>query len=487
VAVLITLTTTREPATDLGFLLVKHPDRVHEFEVPTGTASVCFPEATGQRCTAALILDVDPTRLAGQRGRTPTDFALGRFVNDRPYAASSLLAAALNRAFRSAMRGEPINGLDADATMPLEIRIPALRCRGGATLADKLWQPLGWRVTATAVPLDPVHPEWGPSRYVDLTLAGDVRLADALNQLYVLLPVFDDAKHYWVAPDEVDKLLRAGGGWLAAHPERELIARRYLAHQRGLATDALTRLEALRVADGLAADDWIDTDAVDALDTMDSDEDAELPPQREPATKVPLAELRRRAIRAELGRNGATRVIDLGCGSGALLADLLSDERITSVVGVDVSSQALGLAERRLRIDRAPDRYRGRLTLLQSALTYADHRLVGYDGAVLMEVVEHIDPPRLPALAAAVFGYARPSTVVVTTPNVEYNVRYEGLAPGARRHHDHRFEWTRAEFATWCADVASQYGYRLRFAGVGDDDPEVGAPTQLATFTREAP
>ena len=485
---LLTVATTHEPATDLGYLLVKHPDRVHEFDVPTGTTYVCFPEATPQRCTAALVLEVDPARLGGgvRRGQ-PDGFTLGRFVNDRPYAASSLLAVALNRAFRSAMRGdyrerptEPDGSLRklrelAATAIPLTVRIPALRCRGGAGLASRLLEPLGWHVQASPVPLDPTRPEWGESRYLDLTLTGTLRLADALNQLYVLLPVFDDAKHYWVSPDEVEKLVRAGGGWLAGHPERGLITRRYLAHSRALAADASQRLDALYTAESIADPDTVEGPAAA------TDEDAELPAA---AQRVPLAEQRRHAVLAELHQTGAARVLDLGCGSGALLVDLVRDKALTEIVGVDISPQALAMAERRLKLDRAPERVRARVSLLQSALTYADDRLVGFDAAVLMEVVEHIDPPRLPALAAAVFGHARPSTVLVTTPNVEYNVRYEGLT--AMRHHDHRFEWSRAEFAAWCTQVADRYGYAVRVTGVGEADPDLGYPTQLATFSRSA-
>jgi 3' terminal RNA ribose 2'-O-methyltransferase Hen1 len=468
--VLLTLATTYEPATDLGYLLVKHPDRVHEFDLPYGTAYVCFPEATPQRCTAALLLEVDGARLRGA-GRGD-GFTLGRFVNDRPYAASSLLAAALNRAFRSAMRGECRDRPQLAATpIDLTVRIPALRCRGGAELATRLLEPLGWRVQASPVPLDPTRPEWGDSRYLDLTLTGTLRLADALNQLYVLLPVFDDAKHYWVAPDEVDKLVRAGEGWLAGHPERGLITHRYLAHSRALAVEASERLDALQTAESVAAPDTVDGPGAA------TDEEAELP---EPVRQAPLAQQRRLAVLAALRDTDAVRVLDLGCGSGALLADLVREKRFTQIVGADISPQALTLAQRRLN----PERHRGRVSLLQSALTYADDRLVGFDAAVLMEVIEHIDPPRLPAMAAAVFGHARPSTVVVTTPNVEYNVRYNMTS--STRHHDHRFEWSRAEFAAWCGAVADRYGYAVQITGVGEADPELGAPTQLATLTRRA-
>ena len=471
---LLTLTTTHRPATDLGHLLVKHPDRVQSFDLPAGAAHVFYPEADEARCTAALLVEVDPLKLGGGRkNRAPEGFALGQYVNDRPYAASSLLSSALAKVFRSALRGESRDRPElAASAIPLAVRVPVLRCRGGADLAVRIFGPLGWTVTATPIPLDETYPEWGDSRYVDLTLTGTLRLADALNHLYVLLPVLDDAKHYWVAPDEVDKLLRAGAGWLAGHPERGLITRRYLAHRRALAGEAMARLTELRLADEPPADDSIEPATGEVAAVAD-------------VRRASLAVRRREAVLAALRVSGASRVLDLGCGGGALLTALVADRRFTEVVGVDVSDRSLGLAARRLRLDRLPERQRDRIRLWQSALTYRDDRLRGYDAAVLMEVVEHLDPPRLPALEDAVFGHARPGTVVVTTPNVEYNVRYEGLGPDRFRHADHRFEWTRVEFAAWVERVAAAHGYTAVLGGVGDDDPEVGTPTQMAVLTRD--
>jgi 3' terminal RNA ribose 2'-O-methyltransferase Hen1 len=470
--VLLTVTTTHRPATDLGYLLHKNPARAQSFPQSFGVAHVVYPEAADDRCTAALLLDIDPIELVrGSRGRSGADFALGQYVNDRPYAASSLLAVALGQVFRTAMRGECKARPDlAAAAIPLEIVVPALPCRGGPGLAEELFGPLGWTVTATSVPLDPAFPDWGDSRYVRLTLQGTVRLADALHHLYVLLPVLDDAKHYWVATEEIDKLVRAGAGWLADHPQRDLITRRYLAHQRALTVDALARLA-----------DVDDTDA-DALDNADSG-----PVTADPVdARVPLAEARRSAILRVLRDSGAHRVLDLGCGPGALLRELIRDTSFSEIVGADVAARSLAMAARALRLDQMPPRQRERITLLQSSVTYRDARLRGYDAAVLMEVIEHVDLSRLGALADAVFGDARPRVIVVTTPNVEHNVRYPDLAAGAFRHGDHRFEWNRAEFAGWAADVATAYGYQVQHRPVGPDDAEVGPPTQMAVFTRTA-
>jgi 3' terminal RNA ribose 2'-O-methyltransferase Hen1 len=453
IRVLLTVTTTHRPATDLGYLLVKHPDRMQTFGVSAGRAHVFYPEASEERCTAALLLEIDPAQLrARQRGET---FTLHQHVNDRPYAASSLLSAALGKVWRSALRGDSRDRPDlAAAAIPLELHIPALRCKGSA---EELFAPLGWTVEATPIALDAQHPEWGASRYVDLRLTGTLRLADALNQVYVLLPVLDDAKHYWVSPDEVEKLLRAGTGWLAGHPGKALIAKRYLAHRAALTTAALSRLTDFSELSGI-----------------------EDPPP--PARPESLNAQRRAAVLRALSEAGAARVLDLGCGPGALLGELARDRRYTEIVGADVSTVALEMAARRLHLDRLPERQRARIRLLQTALTYRDDRLKGFDAAVLMEVIEHVDPPRLPALAASVFGHAAPATVVVTTPNVEYNALYPGLPHGHLRHADHRFEWDRAQFAAWCDEVAARYGYTVTRSGIGTEDPAAGAPTQMAVF-----
>ena len=468
--------TPERPATDLGFLLHKHPEKAQAFSTSYGTAHVLYPEADAQRCTAALLLEVDAVALVRRgkgkgRGGAP-DAALAQYVNDRPYAASSLLAVALSAVFSSAMRGV-CNARPERAAQPLPLRIevPALPARGGPELVRRLFEPLGWRVAVEPVALDTQFPEWGDSRYVRLVLEGEDRtLAEALRHLYVLLPVLDDAKHYWVASDEVDKLLRAGEGWLPGHPEQKLITSRYLSRRWSLTREAMERLELVRLAE---ADD-------SKVEDIDNAVEAETETEEKP---TPLAVQRRDAIIAALGASGAARVLDLGCGQGQLVQALLKDPRFTEIVGVDVSMRALTIASRRLKLDRMGERQASRVKLLQGSLAYTDTRLKGYDAAVLSEVIEHLDLPRLPALEYAVFGAVRPRTVLVTTPNVEYNVRWESLPAGHVRHGDHRFEWTREEFRTWAHTVAERHGYGVEFVAVGPDDPEVGPPTQMAVFT----
>lgn len=469
--------TPDRPATDLGYLLHKHPEKAQAFSTSYGTAHVLYPEADDHRCTAALLLEVDAVALVRRgkgkgRGGAP-DAALAQYVNDRPYAASSLLAVALSAVFSSAMRGVCAARPELpEQVRPLRVEVPALPARGGPELVRRLFEPLGWAVTAEPVALDARFPEWGDSRYVRLELESTrLTVAEALRHLYVLLPVLDDAKHYWVASDEVDKLLRAGEGWLPEHPEQKLITSRYLSRRWSLTRQANEALELVRLAE---ADD-------SEVEEIDNAVEAETETEERP---TPLAVQRRDAIVAALEESGAARVLDLGCGQGQLVQALLKDPKYTEIVGTDVSMRALTIASRRLKLDRVGGRQASRVKLFQSSLAYTDNRLKGYDAAVLSEVVEHVDLPRLPALEYAVFGAARPRTVLVTTPNVEYNVRWETLPAGHARHGDHRFEWTREEFRAWAGTVAERHGYAVEFAPVGPDDPEVGPPTQMAVFTR---
>jgi 3' terminal RNA ribose 2'-O-methyltransferase Hen1 len=459
--VLLTIATTHRPATDLGFLLHKHPDRLQTFPVPFGKAHVFYPQASAERCVAALMLDIDPVGLV-RRGRGAGGFALAEYVNDRPYVASSFLSVALVNVFKSAMAGTCKGHEElAASAIALEASLPVVPARGGEMLVRRLFEPLGYVVDVTEIELDPMFPEWG-SRHVALGLSGKLRLADLLSHLYVLLPVLDDKKHYWVDEAEIEKLMRRGEGWLAAHPDRDLIVRRYLRRQARLYLPALAQL------------------------------DESAPPEEDPETSAPEEELEERVslrdqrlgtVLAALKASGARRVLDLGCGQGALLARLIKED-YELVVGVDVSVRSLEQAARRLKLDAMHDAQRRRIELLHSPLTYRDERLAGFDAAALVEVIEHLDPPRLDAFEQNIFGSASPSTVIITTPNAEYNVRWETLPAGHLRHPDHRFEWTREQFAGWANAVAARYGYEVRYLPIGPLDSEVGAPTQMAVFSR---
>jgi 3' terminal RNA ribose 2'-O-methyltransferase Hen1 len=468
--VLLTITTTHRPADDLGYLLHKNPARCQSFPLSFGAAHVFYPEVSPDRCTAALLLDVDPVGLVRQRrGPSGEGGLLDQYVNDRPYVASSFLSVAIAQVFGSALSGRCKDRPDVvSRPLPLTARLAAVPCRGGEDLLRRLFEPLGYAVAAERHPLDPRFPDWGDSPYYTVTLSATLTLRSLLSHLYVLIPVLDNDKHYWVDRKEVDKLLRQGEGWLAEHPERELITARYLRYQRRLTDEALERL----------GED----------DPTDPDEAARAHDAEEAAVERPLSlhEQRLGTVLSVLKGAGARSVLDLGCGEGRLIIQhLLKEPQFERILGVDVSARSLRIAADRLRYDRMPERQRERVKLIHGSLMYRDRRLEGFDAAAVVEVIEHMDAPRLAAFERVVFEFARPRTVVVSTPNAEYNVMWPTLPAGRFRHRDHRFEWTRAQFAAWCETVCARFGYSVRIAPIGPEgDGGVGSPTQMGVFTR---
>ena len=485
---LLTITTTYQPATDLGYLLHKNPARLQTVEVSGGQAHVFYPEATAERCTAALLLDLDPVGLVrGRGGASGEGFALEQYVNDRPYVASSFLSVALSKAFGTAMNGtcKDRPTLPAEA-LPLAVTV-AVVSAPGPDWPRRLFEPLGYQVETEAYPLDPTQPTWGDSQYYTLRLRHDgLRLQDVLTHLYVLLPVLDNNKHYYIDQNEAEKLLHRGGDWLPHHPERGFITRRYLRYRALYVNPTLARL-----LEGTEEELPDSEETVDAVPPADSSADAASTRVAEPAAdaralaaptlqpKQSLHDQRLQQVAHEIYQLAPKRVLDLGCGEGKLLRLLLRQPKIEFIRGMDVSHQALSRAAQRLHLDELSPRQRARIELIQGSLLYRDERLAGFDAAALVEVIEHLDENRLAALEAVVFAQARPAHVFVTTPNADYNQLFEKLNAGDFRHDDHRFEWTRAEFAAWATGVAERHGYQIRVVAMGD---EVGAPSQMAVF-----
>ncbi|MFN7017207.1 MAG: 3' terminal RNA ribose 2'-O-methyltransferase Hen1 [Fimbriimonadales bacterium] len=452
---LLTISTCYQPATDLGYLLHKHPARVQRFALNWGEGIVFYPEATETRCTAALLLAINPVALA--RGR---EYLLSAYVSPQAYTINSLMSTAITEVFRTAMAGRCNQRPElVNTPLPLEVGLPTLPCKGGESLLRELFEPLGYEIEATPIPLDEQFPEWGESQIYSVRLRHTIRLYELLRHLYILIPVLDGEKHYYISEAEVEKLIRQGQEWLPDHPARERIIARYLKYRPTLVEQALASI--LREE---ATPQTLEPDA---------------PQWLEIALEKPLSlqDQRIGAVIATLKALEAKRILDLGCGEGALLLQLVKDRRFEQIAGLDVSLSRLRIAERKLKHEIET----GRVRLMHGSLVYLDDRLQGYDAAVLMEVIEHIDPTRLDIVEQVVFGHAQPRAVIITTPNRDYNPLF-GLEAGALRHPDHPFEWSRAEFQAWAARVAAQYGYTLRLAGIGAEHPEYGYPTQMAVF-----
>ncbi len=460
---LLTITYEGQNTQDLGYLLYKNPYRPQVFELNHGKAYVFYPEVSDARTTAALLLDIDPIDLA--RGKAGSGGGgLFDYVNDRPYASSSFLSTAISRVFGTALTGRADRHQAlSDSPLNFTATIAMLPCRGETTMLDSVFAPLGYDVRYETFASDETFPAWGESHYVNLMLKGNVRLRDLLKHIYVLIPVFDRQKHYWIGEDEVEKLLRMGEGWLADHPERGYITGRYLRRRRSLVNKAFERLA--------------------AADAGETEEQAEEEGRSESSDrKLNLNAQRLGGVVAALKSFGANSVIDLGCGEGNLLSLLVKEGQFSRIAGVDVSPVTLERASEKLHYNNMSESARARLSLFQGSLTYKDARFAGYDAACVVEVIEHLDMPRLAAFERVVFEFARPPVVVLTTPNREYNVKYEHLTKDLR-HDDHRFEFTRAQFRQWAGDVAEKHGYRVQFAQIGDIDEALGAPTQMGVFS----
>lgn len=462
---LLTISSNHQPANDLGFLLHKHPDRFQSFELSFGRAHVFYPEVSDASVTAALMLDVDPIALVRgkSRGRRESGL-LDQYVNDRPYVASSFMSVAISQVFGSALAGRCKDRPEmVGQAIPLVARLDVLPVRSGTNMLHRIFEPLGYHVESTRVALDERFPQWGDSPYHSVRLEACKTLAELLTHLYVLIPVFDNDKHYYVGDDELEKLLAKGAGWLADHPEKDHITRRYLRNCPSLYREALSRLVGQH-------------DAAENPGVADKQE-------RSLEGAMRLNEQRHQCVINAVLASGGRTVIDLGCGEGKLVRELLKHPQFRRVVAVDVSVSALEIAKKRLKLDRQFSPSHDRLELLHGSLTYRDTRFANFDVATVVEVIEHLDPSRLSAFEKVLFGAARPKTVVLTTPNQEYNQVWETLPAGAFRHHDHRFEWTREQFRQWAERVAETYGYMIRIEMVGAIDDRFGGPTQMAVFT----
>ena len=463
---LLQITNTAIPATNLGFILHKNPDKVHTVKLNFGIARVFYPEATENTCTATLLLEINPIDLVRTRkGPAGQCRTLDQYVNDRPYVASSHMSVALSKVYGTAMSGRcKMKPELVDQKLPLVIEISVLPCRGGERLLHGLFEPLSYEIETSAIALDEKFPEWGQSPYFKVRLSGEVTVKDMLSHLYVMIPVLDNNKHYWVSEDEIEKLLNKGANWLPTHPEREVIVNRYLKYRKRYTQLALSQLV---------------PEEVDPAGEIEEKDEEETIIEK----KISLNQYRIDSVRNIIRDADVSSLIDLGCGEGKYLREFLKEKNIRRLVGMDVSYRTLEIAKDRLHWERMPDKQKERIELIQGSLMYRDKRISGFDAAVCIEVIEHLDPPRLAAFERVLFEFAKPKLIVITTPNVEYNECFENLPAGKYRHRDHRFEWTRKQFQDWAETVSNNYSYAVEFHSVGDVDPKFGSPTQMGVFS----
>ncbi|WP_291720488.1 3' terminal RNA ribose 2'-O-methyltransferase Hen1 [Bernardetia sp.] len=451
---LLEITTTHTPATDLGFLLHKHPDNIQEKKLAVGKAHIFYSEANQNRCTACLLLDINPIEVIKNK-KGMRHFLKENYVNDRTYTSNSFMSTAIVKSFGSAINGTCHTRPELPSTkMPFEVRLHAVNVENEEQL-EKLFKPLGYEIEYERYDLDSQFTEWGTSKTLTLSLKKTTTLQELLSQLYVFILVLDNQRHYWIAEGEIDLLKRRGKGWLDTHPEKEWIVKRFLKYIPELTYSA-------------------------KLNLLQDEEDVNTIQKKE---KEPNLH-QKRLLKAFqlLKKSDAKSVLDVGCGEGKLLKLLLKDSQFQKIGGTDVAFSELQKANEKLYLDTASPYIKEKITLFQSSVTYQDERFLDYDAIALVEVIEHIDEERLEVFEKNIFGYARPKTVVLSTPNSEYNVLFEKLYADEFRHDDHRFEWSREEFKNWCQKISKNYGYDFEIFPVGEEIENVGAPSQTVLF-----
>ena len=445
---LIAITSRTRPASDLGYALHKHPDRVQQFDVGYGKATVFYPVASEDECTFVMVVEVDPVRLARGPEHTRGGGLVTDYVTDRPYAASSMLAVAIGKVLSTATAGRCEKKPELAAKpMDLEVEISTVRNLAQDRVRS-LFTDLGYKVEIEGKEQD---------RYVTVRTRSDRwTLGETLRQIRVLLPAIDGRHHHYVNDEDVAHLLRHGEGWLDSHPQGTWISRRYLARKRSLAEQAVRALEA-------------------------RNESEDEPPWTGP-TRESLQRARIDRVTERLVESGARIVADLGCGEGALVRELAKEPAISKVVGIDISANRIEQAKRRLARQLGPSET-DKTSLLTGAIGVQDARWSDCDAAALVETIEHIDVERLDMVERNVFGREHLRCIIVTTPNREYNHHY-GLEEGQKRHRDHRFEWSREEMREWAQGICQRYGLEASHEGIGEHHPDDGWPTQMAVFTR---
>ena len=420
---ILKISTTHQPAADLGYLLHKNPTRLHEETFPFGKGYVLFPEVSETKAEVALLLDVDPVGLV--RGGSNYD----QYVNDRPYTASSFISSAMLHFFSTAMSGRSKERQEvADIAIPIEFELPVLRAKGGEESIRGLLEPLGY-----ALEIEQLR---GNYFHVEGKITAQIK--DVLTHLYILIPVIDNDKHYYVDKNEIGKLTNRAKDWLPTHPLKETIIQKFLRYDKILTKEATLRLAEFEP-------------------DLDEDETPVEEPKEIVEKKVSLHTQRLEQVTKKLVEIGAQNVVDLGCGEGRLMQMLIKQRQFKKVLGMDVCVRSLEYANRRLHLADASESLRKRVELIHGSLMYRDARIAGFDAAAIVEVIEHLDLARLAAFERVVFDFARPNYVVLTTPNVEWNKTFDLENTGEFRHDDHRFEWTREEFKSWCDQICERF------------------------------
>ena len=406
----------------ISYLLAKNPNNVYERYSKNHAVRFVYHKMSDEELYATIFVTPDPLALVNHEKA----YDITHYINDREFAVSTIFLSLIRSALGTALNGKPKEEYETYVQQPFPFTFEIGPVSTSMSDEDiyALWQPLGYDVSIQVISNE--------KRARFLILTNTITLQQALQQIFILIPVMDDYKHYFIDEKEQERLERYGEGWLDTHPMRNIIYKRALRFRHLL---------------------------------------NEAPKEKHTS----LNTMRYEAIVNQVKQLQHSIVIDMGAGEGKLTEQLAQIKTIDKLYAVDPSNAALMKMTKRF----SDAEFSVTPTIQWGSLYYEEDNFRKADVFILCEVIEHINEDRLPQLMHLITDTYAPKSIIITTPNAEYNRVYELQQ---MRHDDHRFEWTRAQFKAWCSKVSPQY--ELHFEGIGVEHPAYGTPTQMCVMTR---
>ncbi|MCM3572375.1 3' terminal RNA ribose 2'-O-methyltransferase Hen1 [Mesobacillus subterraneus] len=444
----LTIRAVGENVQVISHLLAKNPNNLYERNQKGHAVRLFFSSFTEREVEATVFVAPDSLELVKNQGN---QYDITHYINDREFAVSSIFISLIRTALGTALNGQPKEEYIKWVKHPFDLELsfgPVASGLSDHQIVD-LFEPLGFNVSINRPQIEYNFNLKSKSSVRFITLKGRTPLQMALRQIFVLIPVLDNYKHYFIDEKEIEKLERYGEGWLDDHPQKSFILKK-----------ALRFKNVYELVEG-------------------QEKDTAAPEMR----KIRLNDMRyEKIVDTVNGFENKESIVDLGSGEGKLSTRLGFIPGVKEILAVEPSEEASIRAMERFAQAEGKD-YFIKPTQLWGSLFYYDERLKGKDVIILCEVIEHIDEERLSKVFQTILQDYRPKNLVVTTPNKEYNALYE--MDTEFRHGDHRFEWSREEFEAWCKARNEEGEYELIFDGIGELDEQFGFPTQMCIFKRK--
>ncbi|WIM41190.1 3' terminal RNA ribose 2'-O-methyltransferase Hen1 [Paenibacillus sp. PK4536] len=478
----LTIKATGTHASMISHLLAKNPNNLYDRTEKGARIRLVYTSFQPEETEVLLFVTPDPIDLV--KG-SPDHYDITQYINDRELVVSSLFCSYIRPALGTALNGKPkadyIDWVEHPFTLHMSMGPVASDLPD--SMIESLFQPLGYEVQMERGEIDYSFDLKNRSTVRHIQISGQQTLQHMLRQLYILIPVLDNYKHYYISDDEIERLQRYGEGWLSTHPQHDLIIKRSLRfaplikeyEQKVAKNEDITN-----VSTELSTHQ---AEASEMKSELSEDQDKQYDSNQTEPPVIRLNELRYRAIVEQVSQLPQHKqIVDFGAGEGKLSVRLGEIEGVEQIWAVEPSMQSqLRAIDRFAKLEGRTDYVIPVVTT--GSLFYRDERWVDQDVIILCEVIEHINEVRLPQVIHTLFTDYRPQTLIMTTPNREYNEVYQ-MGKDEIRHTDHRFEWTRAELEQYCTQWIQDRPYTFTLSGIGEKHEQYGQPTQMVVFHR---